>query len=194
MTDASVWQIVEAVATAVIALFTVLAALGAIAAAVFAWMAYREGRGFNRTRLLVDLFAQPMTDRFANTVNGLLQGHPTLTVARAVIATRLAILPTLPQAERLMYLDLLGIMGYAAELYAEDVINKGIFLARVSDFIATAFFLLEPAIALGLRSGSLRHNVVVLGRDCVEYRNRIPRTLDDKPELRNYTIRARFPD
>jgi hypothetical protein len=187
------WLEVEAVATAVIACFTFLAAIGAIAAAIFAYLAIGENRSFNRTRLLVDLFAQPMTDRFTATINGMVEGHFTLTNARAYTATRLAAPATIPREERLQYLDLLGIMGYAAELYAENAINKKLFLSRAYEFVATAFYILEPAIANGIRTGLLRRSVVTLGRDCVVYRNRIPRAFDDKPELRTYNIPESFP-
>jgi hypothetical protein len=186
-------QSLEAIATAVIAGATILAAVGAVFAAIFAYLAIGENRRFNRTRLTVDLFETPMTNRFARTVNELVVAHLTLTNCRAYVQTRLANLAIVTREEREMFLDLLGIMGYAGELYAGDAINKELFLSRASEFVAVAFYILEPAIANALRTGLLRQNLVMLARDCVQYRNRIPRTFDDKPELRTYNIPETFP-
>jgi hypothetical protein len=179
------WQALEAVSTAA-------AAGGAIVAAFFAYRAIEANRSFNRTRLTVDLFETAMTQRFTRNVNLLMASHPTLTLGRAFMQLRLSNPAAIPQQEREMYLDLLGIMGYGGEIYAEKALNRKLFLARACEFIAIAFYLLEPAIKEGLRTGLLRRNVVTLARDCLEYRNRIPRAFDDKPELQTYRIPSNF--
>ena len=173
---------------------TVVAALGALAAALYTRRAIEVNRKAARTRLTVDLFETAMAARLMQNINALLNSRPTLTNCRANLEMRLAMLTSLPQEEREQYLDLLGIMGYAGELYTQGALDKRLFLSRAADFIAVAFYLLEPAVADGLRSGLLRQSMLTLARECVAYRNRTPRTFDDKPELRTYTIPASFPD
>ena len=186
------WQALEAKATVWIAVATIVAALGAIAAAIFALVAIGENRKANRTRLTVDLFDSHNTTRLTKAVRSVAEAYGSLTLARTNIGHKIATRTLTPQERETATQDVCGVLAYAAALYESGVLDKRLFRSRASEFIASAFYIYEPMLAEFLRTGVLERNVVTLGQECLTYRNKVPRNFDAAPELQTYCIPPDF--
>jgi len=186
------WQAVEAQATVWIAFATVIAALGAIAAAIFAAIQIRSNASANRARLTFDFFDTEAVRRFVGTINAFVYATGSVSGCRAIVQHKVSTQSFTPEERQSFEQDIAGLAGYAAVLYDTQVIDRRLFLARASEFVSLTFYIYEPALTLLLKRGILHHDTVRMARDALAFRSKIPREVDPYPELRTYSIPPNF--
>ena len=186
------WQAVEARATVWIAVATVIAALGAIAAAIFAAIQIRSNASANRARLTFDFFDTDAVRRYTTLVNTFVKGSLSLAECKAIVQQKITTGDFTTEERESIEQDIVGLAGYAAVLYDKGVIDRDLFLARASEFIAVTFFIYEPALIMYLRTGLLHRDAVRMARAALAFRKTIPRDVDPYAELRTYIIPPDF--